>query len=1541
MWSSCESDEREPATSGVNKNRSKEGEKPRTCEPTGTLSRSPVVNTCIWADSRLDGRATPTVESLQEQNEKVLQKLRESVTRVRTTAQKMQSAGYITGGTSDRVHLMDTPEGRVSMQASGTLNSLGRGVLSPTGCNDAGKLLCPNGTGAQGSTVKNTGGRDVKAVAQRGASLAVGEHTMSVPHVLSQFSAAADSSVQRPMLYAGSSVSFPMMANTVLTTAVDERPFVTSTVSRAGVFFNSQLQLSLPSFQSVMPDIYYSNAPGLRFQSPPMFPAVYRGTAETETRVDSNNFRTYGVASNDVLAKSGQADCAVSMGDDTCSEADCYVAMNRSGAGRVTKKTVKQSVDADSKQRIADLCERIRQLELAAVAGPVQSSKHSKTRVSSSDSDTVGSQNDRDAGSLTKYSKSVTAVKTEHSRKTRKCKKSLRVQKTLHSTSDSDSDERRTFHYIKPMKFDGSGSFETFLAHFLNCADHNRWYSTEKLAQLKSCLTKDAGQVLWDSTPETVDTFDKLVELLKNRFSGTRQSDKYRMELRVRKRKPNESLSSLHQDIRRLIALAHPDFPASAREVMASDYFIDSLGDPQFALKIRERNPSSLDDTLRVALQLEAYQKDAERHGDASADEVAKLRGKPVRSVKVENEKVSTLEAELSAMRKELTELKACSQRNISQSSFPVQVGWQSAQPPLFSGMPMGRMSQNIRDTAPKLWAPRRCFNCGDHSHFKRDCPYLSESKNTSYSNAPRQVQQGNNNDQSMNAQARGSSSMQGGRVYLQMKLKGEKVDCLLDSGSEVTLMPLCLLKKHRGIKMNATSKRIFAANRTELEIAGEAIVPLYIGGKCVFAEAFVTEDIDEVMLGIDFLSKNKCVWDFARNTITIQGITCILSSRPAPMLCRRIFAVNDVVLPPKHQTNVVVRATLNSLTETSETWLTEPLALQAGVYVSQTLLPDKHKDIMVRVINTTPELRLITRGSYLGVAEPVDVPTKDDAVAETAKIPASRKVLDSLPSDLNELQRKQISDLLSKYEAAFSQHDYDIGRTHLVEHTIDTGNHRPIRQPLRRHPVAHLEIIDKQVDEMLKYGVIEPAASPWASNVVLARKKDNSMRICIDYRKINQISYQDSYPLPHIDVCLSSLQGSSWFSTLDLSSGYFNIPVKESDKDKTCFITRRGSWRFNVLPFGLTSAPSVFQRLMDLSLSGLSYVSCLAYIDDILVYSTTFEQHLERLEEVLLRILNAGLKLKASKCHVFQRKVEFLGHIVSADGIEVQPSKVSAVLDWPRPTNLHELRSFVGFCSYYRRFVQGFANLAFALHTLMRKNVKFYWGPEQEEAFVELKRRLVTAPVLTMPRDEGEYVLDTDASNVALGAVLSQMQEGIEKPIAYASRSLSKSERMYCTTRKELLAVVFGLKQYKHYVLGRPLRIRTDHSALQWLRRTTEPVAQQARWLEFIEQFQYSIEHRPGHRHGNADALSRIPVKCSQCTHCDEPETEVNDDQPATVRATKSRSVGNAEELVDPSARETLAQAQQADPEIGPLVRLRLTHDQLRPLMSCLLSRK
>jgi len=200
---------------------------------------------------------------------------------------------------------------------------------------------------------------------------------------------------------------------------------------------------------------------------------------------------------------------------------------------------------------------------------------------------------------------------------------------------------------------------------------------------------------------------------------------------------------------------------------------------------------------------------------------------------------------------------------------------------------------------------------------------------------------------------------------------------------------------------------------------------------------------------------------------------------------------------------------------------------------------------------------------------------------------------------------------------------------------------------------------------------------------------------------------------------------------------------------------------------------------------------------------------------------------------------------------------------------------SFVGFCSYYRRFIESFANIAAPLHMLAKKGVRFIWGPEQQNAFEELKVRLISAPVLAMPIDDGVYYLDTDASDLGLGAVLSQMQDGVERPIAYASRSLNNAERIYCTTRKELLAIVYGLKQYRQYLLGRPFIVRTDHSSLQWLRRTPEPMAQQARWLAFIEQFQYSIEHRPGNRHVNADALSRLPHPCKQCSHCNEETDE------------------------------------------------------------------
>jgi len=279
-----------------------------------------------------------------------------------------------------------------------------------------------------------------------------------------------------------------------------------------------------------------------------------------------------------------------------------------------------------------------------------------------------------------------------------------------------------------------------------------------------------------------------------------------------------------------------------------------------------------------------------------------------------------------------------------------------------------------------------------------------------------------------------------------------------------------------------------------------------------------------------------------------------------------------------------------------------------------------------------------------------------------------------------------------------------------------------------------------------------------------------------------------------------------------------------------------------------------------------------LVYLDDILVFSKTFEEHCDQLSTIFDRLERYTLKLKPTKCHLFQRKVKFLGHVVSGAGIECDPEKVAAIATWPTPTNISEVRTFCGLASYYRTFVQDFAKLAKPLHNLTRKNATFVWSQECETAFQALKERLMTAPILVPPRDEGKYVLDTDTSDTALGAVLQQEQDGQLRVIGYASRALTNAERRYCITREELLGVVYGLKKYRQHLLGRQIVFRTDHAALTFLKNTPEPIGQQGRWLDLMAEYVIEIQHRPGRVHSNSDALSRRPCErnggkeCQQC---------------------------------------------------------------------------
>ena len=377
----------------------------------------------------------------------------------------------------------------------------------------------------------------------------------------------------------------------------------------------------------------------------------------------------------------------------------------------------------------------------------------------------------------------------------------------------------------------------------------------------------------------------------------------------------------------------------------------------------------------------------------------------------------------------------------------------------------------------------------------------------------------------------------------------------------------------------------------------------------------------------------------------------------------------------------------------------------------------------------------------------------------------------------------------------------------------------------------------------------------------MLVRKKNGSLRFCVDYRKLNNITQKDAYPLPRIDDTLDTLAGARWFTTLDLISGYWQVQLDPKDREKTAFCTPDGLFEFNVMPFGLCNAPATFQCLMDTALAGLPWSTCLVYLDDIIILGKDFTSHLNNIQLVFECLRQAGLKLQPAKCTLCGESVSFLGHIVSSSGITADPSKTSKVSTWPVPTCRREVQQFLGLANYYRRFIKDFASIAKPLHHLTEKNVKFEWTPSCQEAFELLKSKLTSPPVLAHPDFQLPFILDTDASATGIGAVLSQCHsDGKEEVIAYASRTLSKPERRYCTTRRELLAVVTFVKHFRAYLLGRHFSLRTDHGSLTWLQNFKEPEGQLARWITRLQEYNFSIMHRQGKSHGNADTMSRRP---------------------------------------------------------------------------------
>ena len=755
--------------------------------------------------------------------------------------------------------------------------------------------------------------------------------------------------------------------------------------------------------------------------------------------------------------------------------------------------------------------------------------------------------------------------------------------------------------------------------------------------------------------------------------------------------------------------------------------------------------------------------------------------------------------------------------------------------------------------------------------------------------------------------------------------INGVQTPLLLDTGAAVTL-----LRKDTWDKVTSHSPqqlvpwsetKLVGANGSPLNIHGSARILLKLKGKTVPTDVVIVSPLTtEGIVGLDFLQKEKASIDLDKEQIYLPERNCTLPlHKPAPTskdIAVKVRLEGTIEVPAYSE--IEVMACLEEPTS-GETWLLENVvSKQTPIIVARALVQPTPTHVPVRLLNPMSESIIMYAGKEVATIERVEYSlsvvnniTSSGRHVRTNQDDMLLKLVEECGAELKKDEKEMFYLLLTSFSDVLASSTTDLGRTDKLQHSIHTGDAEPIRQPVRRISPHRREEVRTLLDEMLKNDVVEPSTSPWASPIVLVQKKDGSTRFCVDYQRVNSVTRKDAYPLPRIDATLDTLAGIQWFSTLDLLSGYWQVKVEEADRPKTAFCTTEGLYQFKVMPFGLCNAPATFQRLMDLVLSGLQWSHCLVYMDDIIVLGRTFKEHLSNLQVVLQRLREAGLKLKPSKCSFFMHEIQYLGHVISRSGIAPDAAKIQKVATWPVPSSVKEVQQFLGMASYYRRFIENFAQVAKPLHRLTERTCTFQWTNECQVAFEDLRHRLSSAPILAHPDFNRPFILDTDASNFGIGAVLSQIgEDNKEHVVAYGSRLLNKAERRYCVTRRELLAVVTFCRQFRPYLMCRHFVLRTDHGSLSWLQNIREPEGQLARWLEQLQELDFKIVHRRGKKHTNADALSRRP--CDQCGRNNHDQTNCE----VTIATTSVQPPQQGEPI------EKLRETQLADPVLGPLLR-------------------
>lgn len=706
--------------------------------------------------------------------------------------------------------------------------------------------------------------------------------------------------------------------------------------------------------------------------------------------------------------------------------------------------------------------------------------------------------------------------------------------------------------------------------------------------------------------------------------------------------------------------------------------------------------------------------------------------------------------------------------------------------------------------------------------------------------------------------------------------INNEEVSFLLDTGAEVSLISSSVM----GLRVTGTSVHPVSITHQPIVVKGEAAVPLSLGELNTTWNFLVVDDLPESVLGADFIdAHHKDCWCIKGNSLWLDEIEvplmhpskckAVLLGTSAPIVARC-----TVELPARHQTLVPLRCK----DRVTRTGLFESTRTPGGVLLSKTVVNCNHDgDFWVKAVNLTDLPITLFKNQKLGIVTEVEeisdpIELKADGPCPLAGgvgigVNERSEKLKSLGINLSNssvegTQREQLEQLLVDYADVFSTGKRDIGRCKMgVQHHIRLKPDAvPVKQRSRRIPLAYKEEVKENLKAMMEDGVIERSSSEWASPLVIVRKRSGELRICVDYRKLNEATQVTSYPLPNITDALDRLADATYFTTIDMVSGYHQVEVAPEDREKTAFITPHGLFQYCRMPFGLAGAPGTFQSVVEDMLQVLDADDVLAYLDDVICFHSSFPDHLVGIERLLRAVRNTGFKLSGKKCQFATKSVDFLGHTIDKDGVRPQPEKIDIIREWARPQTEPELRKFIGVCTFWRKFVKGFSQIAAPLHELLNKP-EYHWTSECEQAFNTLKQLLCTSVTLALPHRQGRFSVTCDASDLAVGFYLEQTDsDGNKRPIAFGGRKLSQAERNYSTTEKECLAVIQALKSYRPYLLGQEFDLYTDHESLKWLlTRSQEHSGRLWRWVDKFREFQCKVHHIPGTKNIVADALSRI----------------------------------------------------------------------------------